>query len=211
MVAGFDRYFQIARVRRGRPLRRPPPGEFYSARFRDAFRDQEDVFRRDRAGAARRLRGIWAGAGDAAALPAHHLRRRGAEIRQPTSPICATCCHRRRVEGVRRFEIPRLRRIVGRRRGPGDPPGAASPRSVLPRQDGPCSRNRRWPPTPATSSWKTARWLAGRGPIASNLEPRRSRRSPAIALGAGDVGFSPPGARPRPSALAGAARNPHRP
>ena len=67
--------------RRGRPGR-PLARRVLPARFRDVVRDPGGCLRRDRAGAARRLRGIRARPrGDAGALSAHHLCRRGAQIR----------------------------------------------------------------------------------------------------------------------------------
>ncbi len=78
MVAGLRPLFPDRALlpRRGQP-RRPLAGRVLSARFRDALRDPGGRVRRDRAGAARRVRGVRRRPqGDAGAVPAHRLSTR---------------------------------------------------------------------------------------------------------------------------------------
>ena len=107
MVAGFDRYFQIApcfRDEDGRADR--SPGEFYQLDLEMSFVTQEDVF----AALEPVLHGVFAefrpdGHGDAAAVPAHPLRRGDGAVRHATSPTSAIpLVHQRRHRG-----LPRLR------------------------------------------------------------------------------------------------------
>ena len=92
MVAGFDRYFQIApcfRDEDGRADR--SPGEFYQLDLEMSFVTQDDVFAAIEPVLARRLRGVRGRPrGDAAAVPAHPLRRGDGARTAPTSPTCAT-------------------------------------------------------------------------------------------------------------------------
>ena len=87
--------------RRGEP-RRPLAGRVLSARFRDVVRHPGGRLRGDRAGTARRVRGVRSRPqGNPAAFPAYHLSRCGAQIRhrqarfaqsdrdRATSPACS--------------------------------------------------------------------------------------------------------------------------
>ena len=90
MIAGFDRYFQIAPCFRDEDARADrSPGEFYQLDIEMSFVTQEDVFQAVEPvlrGLVRGVRRWQAGDGE---VPAHPLRRGHREIRHGQAAICA--------------------------------------------------------------------------------------------------------------------------
>ncbi len=214
MVAGFDRYFQIAPCFRDEAARADrAPGEFYQLDLEMSFVTQDDVF----AAVEPVLYGVFAEFGGDRAVTAPPFPRipyaeaalkYGTDKPDLRNPLVIADVS----EVFRRSNFRAFRRIVeegGVVRAIPAPGSAARPRSSF--QD----RMDAWAKSEMGApglgyiilEGEPGQPPVGRGPIANNLEPDEVARIAELAgLGAGDVVFFAAGPKGEAQRLAGAAR-----
>ena len=186
MMAGFDRYFQIAPCFRDEDARADrSPGEFYQLDIEMSFVTQEDVFQAVEPVLARRVRGVRRGqARSTRAFPripyADAMLKYGTDkpdLRNPLviADVTEEFARGRRVQGVQG-------RDQDRRRGAGDP-GAGrggQPRSFFDKLND-------WAPSEGAPGLgyivfeRRGRQLTGKGPIAKFIPAERQAASPRTA------------------------------
>ena len=173
--------------RRGR-ARRPLARRVLSARRRDELRHPGGRVRRGRAGAARRVRGVFRRQAGDAEVSAHSVCRGDARNTAPTSPTCAIrsrCRTCRRISAARASRCSHESWIKCRRRRcwaiPA--PGRRQPRSF-------CDRMNAWAQSEGAAGARLHRLCSrkagkviGRGPVANNVGAGRDRSAIRAQLG----------------------------
>ena len=214
MVAGFDRYFQIAPCFRDEAARADrAPGEFYQLDFEMSFVTQEDVF----AAIEPVLYGVFEefGAGRAVTpLPFPRLTYAEAALKYGTdkpdlrNPLVIADVS----EVFAGSKFRAFRRIVesgGVVRAIPAPGSASRPRSSFQDRMDAWAKSEMGAPGLGYIIFEQGSdaKLAGRGPIANNLEPGELARIAELAgVGAGDVVFFAAGPKSEAERLAGEAR-----